>query len=289
LASCLLIFFVAYKKISLNRASQEQVIKKYSGQLEKLGRKIPGCFEVEDIHHWRVDYKKLRAFLRMSTSGRKEPKPLISVDLKTLYKIAGTIRDIQLFIPAFQMAFPDYFSDTPVYYSLLQRKLFIEKEDYIKVYEKISFPSEEETWCNWLPDYLTTERIKKFVQENITAIRLLLIVPITDKNLHSIRKHLKDIIYNIHTCSSFWGIPFPVAAWRNEKGMNDMALELGNYMDTCNKLLFFEPTYTNLLPLEERKILKNIQQDWMNEKDKQVKLVTERINQLQLFQEVKKI
>lgn len=273
----------------MNRASQEQVIKKYSGQLAKLGRKIPGCFEVEDIHRWRVDYKRLRAFLRMSTSGAKELKPLISDDLKTLYKIAGTIRDIQLFIPAFQSALPGYFSDTPVYSSLLQRKLFIEKEDYINIYEKISFSSEEETCRHSLPDYLTTERIKKFVQENITAIRLLLIVPITDKNLHRIRKHLKDIISNIHTCSSFWGIPFPVTAWKNEKNMTDLALELGNYMDTCNKLLFFEPAYTNLLPLEEKKVLKCIQEDWMNEKDKQIKLVKEKINMLQLFQVVKKI
>lgn len=273
----------------MNRTSQEQVIKKYSGQLEKLGRKIPGCFGVEDIHHWRVDYKKLRAFLRMSKSEIKEKKPLISDDLNTLYKIAGTIRGIQLFIPAFQCALPGYISDTPVYSSLLQRKLFIDKEDYISVYEKISFIAEVETWCNLLPDYLTTERIKKFVQENITAIRLLLLVRITDKNLHNIRKHLKDLIYNIHTCSSFWGIPFPVIAWKNEKNMTDLALELGNYMDTCNKLLFFEPAYTNLLPLEEKKILKDIQKDWMNEKKRQVKLVSEKINQLQLFQEVKKI
>ena len=166
----------------MNRASQEQVIKKYSGQLEKLGRKIPGCFEVENIHHWRVDYKKLRAFLRMSNSEIKEQKHLISGDLKTLYKIAGTIRDIQIFIPAFQSALPDYISNTPVYSSLLQRKLFIDKEDYINIYEKIAFASEVETLCNLLPDYLTTEKMKKFVQENITAIRLLVLVPITDNN-----------------------------------------------------------------------------------------------------------
>lgn len=273
----------------MNRASQEQVIRKYCGQLEKLGRKIPGCFEVEDIHHWRVDYKKLRAFLRMSTSGISEPKHLISADLNTLYKIAGTIRDIQLFIPAFQRALPGYISDTPVYFSLLQRKLFIDKEDYISVYEEISFASEEETWCKLLPDYLTTERIRKFTQENITAIRLLKIVGITDKNLHSIRKHLKDIIYNIHTCSSFWGIQFPVTAWKNEKCMVDLASELGNYMDICNNLLFFEPSYTNLLPLEEKKILKGIQKEFLNAKNGQIKLLGDEINQLHLFREVKKI
>ena len=71
--------------------------------------------------------------------------------------------------------------------------------------------------------------------------------------------------------------------------MTDLALELGNYMDTCNKLLFFEPSYTNLLPLGEKEVLKNIQKDWLNEKNRQVKQVSEKINQLPLFQEVKKI
>lgn len=273
----------------MNRTSQEQVIRKYSGQLEKLGRKIPGSFEVEDIHHWRVEYKKLRAFLRMSNSRTKEPKQLISDELKIIYKTAGTIRDIQLFIPALHSALPDHSSVTPVYSSLLQRKLFIDKKDFIKIHEKISFNAEWETWCCLLPDYLTTENIKRFVQQNITAIRLMLLVPITDKNLHNIRKHLKDIIYNVHTCSSVWGITFPVTAWKNEKIMSDLALELGNYMDTCNKLLFFEPSYTNLLPLEEKKILKVIQKDWLNEKNMQVNLLSEKVNQLRLLQEVKKI
>jgi len=48
-----------------------------------------------------------------------------------------------------------------------------------------------------LPDSLGDDTVRKFVHRKVAAIRIILLALETEKELHTIRKQLKDIIYNI--------------------------------------------------------------------------------------------
>ena len=50
--------------------------------------------ELDAVHDWRVDYKKLRAVLRMASE--EDEKIDIPLSLKDVYSISGEIRDRQM-------------------------------------------------------------------------------------------------------------------------------------------------------------------------------------------------
>lgn len=264
----------------MDRKSQEQVIEKFSGQLKKLSERIPGYFTEKDIHDWRVEYKKLRAFLRMITATVKGHVPLITKEIKKIYLAAGSIRELQLYISLLK-TFPGIKTEElPVYNSLLQRNLFAAKEDFIKRTDIFSIEKEIDRWMVMPPEYLTTGIIKTFLQEKITAIRLILLVPESDENLHALRKHLKDIIYVSKIFTGTWGIPFPLTAWKNEKTVIEIAEELGKYNDWTATLGFLQNNYLDQLPEAEKKILTGLKENLLTEKKLHLQQVIVKLKEL---------
>ncbi len=273
----------------MDRASQEQVIEKYSSHLMKLTERIPGYFKEKDIHDWRVEYKKLRAFLRMITASVNGHMPIITAELKKIYRVTGTIRELSLFIAQLN-TLPDVNREIlPVYYTILEKKLFAAKEEFIKRTDIFHFDKEIDRWKVMPPEYLETEQVKYFVQRNITAIRLILMVPEADENLHTLRKHLKDINYNSKTFTSVWGIPFPVTAWKNEKLLIEMTEELGEFNDRCIALLYVEDLYTDSIPLNEKKIVKELQYNFLSAKSTHQKNIIDSLKDFSFFASVNEI
>lgn len=251
----------------MDKINQEKVIEKYAGQLRKLCDRIPGHFEEEDIHDWRVNYKKLRAFLRMVTTGIDGHLPVMTSEFKKIYAAAGQVRELQLFLATLKSSATLDLKALPVYHHHLEKQLFAAKEEFIKRTDVFSFEKETDRWMLMLPEYLNDKTVRDFVQKKITAIRLLLLVTEEDEHLHSIRKNLKDIIYNIRTFGNVWGISFPVIGWKSEKQLAEIAEELGAYNDRCNALVHFEENILATLPEEETLLLQKHRDSLLLEKN----------------------
>jgi len=273
----------------LDQASQERIIEKHAEKLKELTERIPGNFGEEDIHDWRVEYKKLRAFLRMITAGINGHVPLMNDEIKKIYSSAGVIRELQLYRGFLEAAPEINLPALPIYDALLQRKLFSAKEEFIKRIDIFWYEKEFDRWRVMVPGYLSVAIVKQFLQQRITAIRLILLAPDTDKSLHSIRKHVKDIIYNVRTFTNQWGIPFPVVAWKNEKLLAEVADELGKYNDRCSILSFVEPEVIDQLPSEEKEQLSAVRALWTSEKEKVRIELVQQVCALELYREVKEI
>ena len=81
----------------MDKSDPKNIITKHYRSLHKLITIVNKDFETESIHKLRVEYKKLRAFLRMlSTENASQKKIKIPRKLKKAYAIAGSIRDLQL-------------------------------------------------------------------------------------------------------------------------------------------------------------------------------------------------
>lgn len=273
----------------MDRISQEQVIEAHCEQLVKLTERIPGHFNQKDIHQWRVEYKKLRAFLRMITAAVSDHVPHITPDLKKIYAAAGVVREFQVFESDFPTRSNTNWNELPIYHSLLLNHLFAAKEEFVKRTDIFSFEREKARWLIMPPDYLTTDIVQKFVQQRITAIRLILLAPDDDAAFHSIRKHLKDIIYGMRVFTEVWGIPFPVTAWKTDKKLIDATDALGLYNDQCTALSFFEDKYIGELPAEEKNRLLLIKEEWLRQKQSVPPQLIAVIEDLRLSAAVKKI
>ena len=72
------------------------VVKDSFKTINKLSHKIIKEFTADDIHDFRVEVKKMRAFLRLLDTEKEMERPLIPKLLKTFYGYIGIIRNIQL-------------------------------------------------------------------------------------------------------------------------------------------------------------------------------------------------
>ena len=77
----------------MNQEQIKHITNNHYRKLKKHIKKVSEYFNVEAIHQFRVEYKKLRAFLRMISQQHETAGEIkISKKLKKGYNISGSIR-----------------------------------------------------------------------------------------------------------------------------------------------------------------------------------------------------
>src|SRR5665647_1643877 len=81
----------------MNKEEIKHITDTHYKKIKKHIKQVTKDFDVEAIHQFRVEYKKLRAFLRMMSQQKGNAGEIkISKKLKKGYNISGVIRDLQL-------------------------------------------------------------------------------------------------------------------------------------------------------------------------------------------------
>jgi CHAD domain-containing protein len=121
----------------MKKAYLADVIKKHGHRIKKYGGQLPGSFEPETIHELRVEYKKLRAFIRLVQMDAGARHLDMSPAIKTVYHAAGRVRDLQLFLPKVQARVEQKNISLSHYQQYLQQRLFRAKEALVKAIENL--------------------------------------------------------------------------------------------------------------------------------------------------------
>ena len=244
--------------------------------LKSRFEKIRASFDIaitwldsEDIHAFRVEIKKLRAFLHLISPGEKIKLPR---RLHQFYRIAGKIRNIQLQQHRIREAFPDSSNLPQTYLTLLS----IEAANHIRqarniAAEHLSFPAEEQRLLWTLPNRITGESVRSFTRDRVDWLQTFSdpFTPVGNDALHSLRKCLKDLIYNRRFIQkeAVEILPFPDSA--EDDTLDTLVGLLGQYQDLRTGLLLLRPCYVDQVPdPAERKVLETIRTQWENEKAK---------------------
>jgi CHAD domain-containing protein len=266
----------------MKRAYLAEVIKKHGRRIKRYGDQLPGSFETETIHELRVEYKKLRAFIRLLQMDADARHLAISPAIKTVYQTAGHVRDLQLFLPLVTGKAEKENLSLTGYIHYLQHRLFKAKETLVTAIENLKAGKAIDSITHELPAALEDVAIRKFIHRKVAAIQVILLALEKDQELHTIRKQLKDIIYNIRIFDSDWGISFPVTAWRSEKRMNDTAAMLGDFNDLCIAGSFLSENILGALPEVESIPLRNWRTNLLQEKETVKQQLIEQLSQLHL-------
>jgi CHAD domain-containing protein len=169
-------------------------------------KKMAPDFESEPIHRFRVAYKQLRAFLRVSGHfAIEENKIKISGKSKNIYRLTGQVRDGQLQLELVNKVATELSLQPTGYLGVLQDAIHnhmmklaaIPIEAAIKRIRKKTIKNLQVKGNRILPG--------RYISEKETALAALLKVKkFTDSRLHQIRKTLKDLFYiqNVHTKSN---------------------------------------------------------------------------------------
>jgi len=262
----------------MKREALEQVVDKHINNIEKHSNKLPGSFDQEDIHDLRVNYKKVRAFLRLLQFEKDAGNLHIPDKLKSLYHHGGTVRDWQLFLVEISDA--GLAEKLPDCMHRWRKQLFTYKEQTVHAIEIMHFKRMLQGIIKELPRQLQDDTVKRFMHQRIAAIHILLLAADNEKDLHSIRKQIKDIIYCISIYEKDWGIPFPFQGFMGKKELSDMASTLGDFNDQCLAISLLQPSYINKCNIEEQHILRNLQMKWLHQKE---------VRQQQLLYEVQEL
>jgi CHAD domain-containing protein len=222
--------------------------------------------QVDAIHDWRVDYKKLRAILRMASE--EDEKIHIPLSLKDVYSLTGEIRDRQMQLERMKEWFGNEIFFPPTYSEFIKQEIgeygdqlhpLTENDAVLQISQhKVKLA---------LPSRVTNKTIHAFLQEQLYEIRnILWLTYKKDDYLHSCRKHLKDLQYVIDGVGKEEIETEKLNGLPSFEQLQSGAQELGNFNDQCVTMRYMSSSYLNRLPAEEKLILSSYKNKLQREK-----------------------
>jgi len=264
----------------MKREALEEVVDRHIGKIEKHSKQLPGTFDQSAIHDLRVNYKKVRSFLRLLQLEKGAGDLNIPAKLRSLYHHCGHVRDWQLFL--IELHTEQIAAKIPACMRRLNQQLFTYKEQAVHAIEIMHFKKLLNGIIKELPRQLHDSTIDKFIQQKIAAIHILLLAADNEKDLHAIRKHIKDIVYIMRIYESEWGGPFPASDWKNEKELDDMASALGDFNDRCLSISLLQSGYSDDCDNDEKEQLQKLQAVWVQQKESQQQQLLQQVQQLRM-------
>jgi CHAD domain-containing protein len=261
----------------------QNVAKKFCQHQHRFLKKIPGSFSSEDIHQFRVNFKKLRALLRLINPAVIRSSDLgVPASLISLYHIAGTVRDLQVNIPFLTDAFARNNVQASSYFTKLEENLSNAKKELGDKIEEKSFKKNAHQIVDAITTDLEQSTIREFVHRKVATIKILLLGLSDDEDIHSIRKHIKDILYSVRIFEHEWHIPFPIVAWKNEDSLEEISTRLGDYCNRCEALAFLRYGLDLAPSQNEIAAIQTIQEIVQHEKNEELKKLMAELHELNL-------
>ncbi|MBS1773788.1 MAG: CHAD domain-containing protein [Bacteroidetes bacterium] len=231
-------------------------IRKQLHRFHDYARLITRHHNEEDVHRFRVSYKKLRALYRMM--HYKHHKNGLPEQFKELYTASGTIRDLQLHYKAVSEYCSKHHKAPIIYLNHILTSIAGACTDFDNRYKHCSFSRLSHTITSHIP-HTFNKRLQHWKQDNLDAISSSLSTDIDDNAIHEIRKHLKDLLYT--------------RSYIQLSKNDEPAIEsIGSYID-YQVLLQLLKANIHYAPAGEQTILKHAMHDWqelMTAKKKEV-------------------
>lgn len=236
----------------MNRKEIHRILRRQMSDLDELSRRVALEFKMEDIHHFRIGFKKLRAFLRLVTAGRKQAGPLLPVHLKTFYGYAGIIRNIQLHRHELFRYTGDEKLDPPAnYLAVLDREESHWKTEAVALQASLD-QGDLEFLLKKAPDRLDRPVMRRFVETSRRKLRAALRDLPADEAIHAVRKTLKDFLYTHPYLEGNVSLPPVIADPERLKQLTDQA---GVFMDHSLQSGFLQDANMQLLKEESERII----------------------------------
>lgn len=234
--------------------------------LSRCSRAMLVDFEKEAIHNFRVEYKKMRAFIRLMNDDAGSNKIEIPKKLHQVFSLAGALRDNQLQRVSVRETAKSLLLPLPGYYYVLGHEtgeLQTRLAELVNTsppgqYQKSpAFSNHHNFHLKPFPFYLRGRcaSVQKILQQ----------VPLTDEMIHEIRKILKDLYYNLEIYRLLNA--FPPGTWKEKVAgyFNPLLEQLGRYQDKCTGIALLETYWLKHLDTSDREPLVAIRAEWEKE------------------------
>ncbi len=215
--------------------------------------------DAEVIHRLRVSFKKLRALIRLAASADGADKKLqVPEGLKHIYHAAGEVRNLQLYR---QVILP-FFKDTDSYPDIVTGEVDHASVQLIRVIRHFKFHKARREILHRMPSKLPGKVLNRFIRNKTKEIDELLKNDIPDEDMHSIRKALKDISYNIKALKADEDEYLPIANRKSLSALSTLMDTLNEYQDHVVHLSLLG----SIAPEHSSAIATHIRRQWEEKK-----------------------
>lgn len=174
------------------------VLKSRCAKMEAHSNNMLKDFGVEEIHQFRLNFKKLNAFLHLLNADKKnDGKISPGKSLHAFYHATGQLRNLQLHSEkVLQMCHQLHLATPHNYLQELVQKQNLVKSEIREMARQKSLHRICHKLIARTRRRLSEDAVKKFVSENKRKLSTILLAENnTNKNLHSLRKLLKKFLY----------------------------------------------------------------------------------------------
>ena len=147
----------------------------------------------EAVHQLRISYKRLRALVRLARLGNRKKHARIPGDLKNIYHLAGDLRNHQLYYKSLLLIH----SEPSNYIDHIRQRVVQKETSLTHTIGQANFPILAKKLRKNLPAAIGRKQLKQFIAGRSASILHLIKPGITDSDLHTLRKYLKDITYDV--------------------------------------------------------------------------------------------
>lgn len=249
---------------------------------KRFNQVIPG-FDLEAIHQFRVEYKKLRAFLRMLSRQGKPGKISITGRLKRMYRCAGSLRDLQFLEQRLQVDLKQPGKELPDCIGIIQQEMDTLKTQFSGPADGKIIKEARKKVVKALPGNSYKNLFKIFAEKKRTEINALMSSQtFSDTQVHSIRKGLKDLFYNLQLFKETGTPAFPVNKWNKEKmkWIEQLLVDLGGFQDSCTAIDLLERHCAADRNSKAGIKIKQLDKKWKLEKRRSKRLLVNKLKQL---------
>lgn len=186
----------------MDRGKIKELIHGHTSKLAEHAEAIGKGFDEEEIHAFRVEVKKLRALLRLLEVHYDHIPTRFSQKFRDLYHISGHLRDAQLMYKQWD---EKNFPPSPELKNWLSNQMKKYEKDWEKQNEETSVAGFKDKLQEMEYGHVDTDDLLLFFSRRLNYIkRTLMNEPLTDEELHDIRKKLKDMQYVEKLCADEW-------------------------------------------------------------------------------------
>lgn len=203
----------------MDKRKMHRWLQKKMKRIARSGDKVAPQYAEETIHKLRTDTKKLRALLRLHDHPGVLPR-----SFKALYQAAGTLRDIQV----------QQHTRPPLpagYNHYLAHQLAIAKKEWLEPDHQKILRKATEKMQRYKVAPMTTHGPERYFSATIAHIASLAASDADDDALHTIRKHLKDLLYIAQWCRKHWPKAFARLKAYPIAGLKKISEQAGAYND----------------------------------------------------------
>ena len=265
----------------MNRTQIKGITNKHYSKLKKHIKKIAEDFDMEAIHQFRVEYKKLRALLRMLSQQEETTGEIkISNTLKEVYSISGSIRDLQLQQHRIVEATKQEQKKPQAYLTLLQKEMDSPKPELSEILLRNSINAGKKKTDAGIPAEFPLNSFKNFVRQKWAVVHAIIRSGnFSDDNVHLVRKNLKDLFYNLklYKGTDHEILSKIILKGKDEQYFNQLLEELGSFQDKCTAIALLKSYWLIRLNTYNRELLERIKKIWIRDKIRMKQLLVKKL------------